>query len=758
MPGDDLRDHAEQFLAAAISHPECRGGTIVSCGDGVATIELDLNVEMPLGMMADGASPNGVRRTEKVRAKLAASYPWSSPSFYLRGDFPRDLPHLQPGSESELPQPCLVDGRLREYFFQFGLVEAGVFHLVHQLVLWLQHAALGSLIDPQQGWEPALRRDLLNDVIINAEACRASVDRRGGYRFLKARFFRSGAKADQLGGKAAALILVSDDQIPLSRRDEELFTWTGKDESGRGNTVCCLIWPEKLPTGAPFVAGSYMPETITTLKGLKRRARDLRCGRSLDAFIELLERSFDGYTLNAPIPLAIVLCARRPFHLMGSLSDIELLPYVGEIRPERGRASLFAGADNEPVAPAMQIDAINPALLRNVSGSPDIVPVAMLGCGSVGSKMALHLARCGIEVTAVSDKSSLLPHNMARHALARRALAVSKADELASELQQLGQSPQSHKGDLVGDLASREARKVIFPRETAYAVNTTASLAVREALAALPAKDLKIRVAEAALFGRGHGGFLLLEGGARNPSLCDLTAKLYAGVKSARTRLLLFDPEHGLTEVQIGQGCSSLTMPMTDMRLSAMTALLTEEFVRLAGQTGADGQVITVTTADVSGETSFTRQSVKPFTVIPVEGPEGWTIRVSQNVIDAMRAEMANYPTVETGGLLIGMSSARLRAVTVVDLLPAPPDSVRSASEFVLGTEGLGAAIKSRHIESGQTLFDVGTWHSHLADQGASARDRLTAKELAAERPPPSVLLIATPNRFFGLMHPRAAT
>lgn len=127
-------------------------------------------------------------------------------------------------------------------------------------------------------------------------------------------------------------------------------------------------------------------------------------------------------------------------------------------------------------------------------------------------------------------------------------------------------------------------------------------------------------------------------------------------------------------------------------------------------------------------------------------------------MLDEIRADVARWPAVETGGLMIGTCSARLRTVTVVDLMPAPPDSVRSASRFVLGTEGLAAAIKARHAESGSTLFDVGTWHSHLADQGPSDLDRKTAAELAAERPPPSALLILTPGRFYALMHPRASS
>ncbi|ABA06122.1 hypothetical protein Nwi_2872 [Nitrobacter winogradskyi Nb-255] len=192
MAGNDYRGHAERFLAAALRHPECRGGRLISVDAGGSRIELDLNVEMPLAFKVDGASPNGVRVVETVNVRLWPSYPWSSPSFYLRMDFPRDLPHVQPGPVTEPPRPCLIDGNQREYFFQFGLVELGIFNLVHQLVLWLQRAAEGTLIHHGRGWEPTLRCDLNDVIALNAEACRAVVDRNGGYRVLKSTFFRSG--------------------------------------------------------------------------------------------------------------------------------------------------------------------------------------------------------------------------------------------------------------------------------------------------------------------------------------------------------------------------------------------------------------------------------------------------------------------------------------------------------------------------------------------------------------------------------------
>jgi hypothetical protein len=752
MAGNDFRGHAERLLAAAQRHPECRGGRIVSVDAGGSLIHLDLNVEMPLEFKVDGASPNGVRVLETVTVRLWSNYPWSSPSFYLRADFPRNLPHIQPGPLSEPPRPCLIDGNQREYFFQFGLVELGVFNLVHQLVLWLQRAAQGTLIHHGGGWEPTLRRDLRDAVAIDAEACRAAVDRNGGYRVLKATFFRIGGNGSLVSKGGMTWLEVSQAQVPLKRDDKQLFVRKPRDGAWIGDTVCCLVWPDKLPSGEDFLAAEYMPETVDTFARLKARAVELGCGRSLSVFMDSLERSWKGCFLEVSIPIGIVLCARRPNHLVGSQSNIELLPYLIDITAFKNHKSLLPSADAEPVVPTMHLNTTNPELLRTVSGAPELSPVSMLGAGSVGSKMAMHLARSGVKICAVSDNGTLRPHNMARHALARPSFAQ-KAPELAKELEHLGQSPAVHEGDLVLNLRKKEERKSFLPREARYAVNTTASLAVREALSTIGPKEVKTRFAEAALFGRGDGGFLLLEGVSRNPTLSDLTDELNATMTDDRVRTLLFDPEFGLTEVQIGQGCGSLTMPMTDMRLSAMTAALTEEFVDLMQSEDKQGCIVVGRKGEGSSNTVWSRKRVAPFAVVNVEGPQGWTVRISPRVMTMIARDVALFPTVETGGVLIGTCSGRLRAITIVDVIEAPPDSVRSSARFVLGTKGLKRAIKVRHKASGGTLFDVGTWHSHLADQGPSSLDRDTAKQLAAERPPPSVLLIQAPTRLYCLMH-----
>lgn len=741
---------AQHLLRVALSHPEVEDGAIISDD----RVRLDMRVEMPLHMKADGISDTGVRTIEQVILRLPADYPWSSPRVEYRDDFPRDFPHLFPSPADTPPRPCLVDGDQDEFFHQFGLVEYGVFHLLEQVAVWLRKAAISRLIDPAQGWEPALRRGLADVLSFDAERARGSILKNGGHVVWKARFRRIGTFEAGLRSGASAWIESGGVKVPLNSEDRSLFeaTTITDDAFSRGGTAIGIIWPDKPASGGPLISDRYVPDDVSTLGQLRERAAMLGCRRGLDAFLSNVERSWHDKYLNAPIPLGVILCVRRPYNLIGSDSPIELLPYVIEIRPLLGHASLFPGAEEETVTPAIHYQTISAGLLRTLSGSPERAPLAMLGCGSVGAKLAVHAARDGQPVVALSDNEWLRPHNMARHALYPGRTGKDKASALAADLAGFGLAPVVFKGDIARSLLSPEKRSQIIPRESRMVVNATASLAVREALAAsIPERD-RARYAETALFGRGRMAYLLLDGAGHNPSHGDLMAELYATVDDTYAASLLSDPVTGLHEVQVGQGCGSLTMTVDDAQLSMMTAGLAKELGHATDRPSPDGLIVTGISDADTPTTRWTRQPVGPFETVAVEGTNGWQLRISPRIAERIRAEAAHYDRTETGGLLIGLSSARLRTITVVDLLEAPADSTRSAGLFVLGTQGLRAAIETRHRDSGRTLFDVGTWHSHLADEGPSSLDWRTARDLAVGRAPPSVLLIVTPRRFHALI------
>ena len=753
MAAGDGASAADHVLRVALQHSECVGGGVLEQEQGLERVRIHMNVEMPLDMKADGVSTSGVRTCESVVLKLPASWPWQSPRFYLREDFPRHFPHLMPFSTP--PRPCLIDGDQDEFFLQFGLVDYGVFHLIDQLAVWLRKAAVNNLIDPEQGWEPMLRRDYRDIVELDAEHARTLVDRKGGWVVWKGKYYRKGDPIGRLGVDAEAWLSSDGERAPLKTKEgDDTFTASPmRGDIRMGNTVVAIIWPDKKPDGSAFVHSTYMPENVETLGQLRARAEEVGCARGLDVFLDNLERSFAGFVLPAPIPVAVVLCARRPVRLIGTKSDIELLPYVIELRAEQGRQSLFAQGDDEPVSPAAHYQSISAPLLRSLSGLPTQPPLVMLGCGSVGSKLALHAARSGQDILCVSDQSSLRPHNMARHALGPSHVPNGKAKALAKELEGFGLRPEVHEGDLGRDLREQKLAKKLLPKRAGAIINSTASLSVREALVDAATPRHRVRLFEAALFGRGRGSFLLADGPRHNPNLADLMVEMYATIDGTPASKLLFDPTEGLAEIRIGQGCGSLTMQMSDARLSAMTASLALEVNELLAAPATDGTIVMGTMDDGTPATSWVRFQVPPFETVEIAGTDGWELRISKRVADRIRAEAASYSTVETGGVMIGCTSARLKTVTVVDLLDAPPNSQRSAALFVLGTQGLHAAIEARHEASGKTLFDVGTWHSHLQDAGPSGTDWKTAAELAAERTPPSILLIATPRRFHALMH-----
>lgn len=743
-------DAANHLLRVAREHPECAGGKVLAD----LRIRLDMKVEMPLHLKADGVSTTGVRTIEPVTFVLPPGYPWRSPSVTLRPDFPRSFPHLQPGSATTLPRPCLVDGSQDEFFLQWGLVEYGIFHLIEQVAIWLRKAAIDALIDSAQGWEPMLRRDLADVIALDADSARLAVTKSGGFATWDARYYRRGERDARVTVAASAFITSEGKAVPLRHKsDDDQFTASrDKTDVTIGRTVVGIVWPDKLPSGKPHVSDRYWPEDIASLGDLRDRALQFGCERGFEQLLSNIERSFAGLVLRAPIPIGILLCVRRPVHLINSASPIELLPYVVEIRPEPRRGSLFAQGDKEPVAPAMHYQLLTAALLRTLSAAPARPAIAMLGCGSVGSKLALHAARGGQEVVAVSDQGSLRPHNMARHALGGRHIATDKAEALAEELRDLKQQPAVYNGDIAAALRFPASRRDILPAASEAVVNATASLSVREALVGSTQERDRPRLFEAALFGKGRVAYLLVDGKGHNPNHSDLMAELYATIDDSETAALLFDPDEGLAQIQIGQGCGSLTMAVDDAQLSMMAAALSKEIGRALDHPVKEGAIVIGVSEENSPATRWSKQAVPSFETVLIDGSDGWQLRISQRVAKRIRQDAKLYGNVETGGIMIGLSSARLKTVTVVDLLDAPPDSTRSASLFLLGTQGLQAQINDRHEVSGRTLFDVGTWHSHLAEQGPSPTDWRTAADLAAGRAPPSVLLIATPTRFHALI------
>lgn len=747
-----------RVLRLVAAHPAVENilASAVDPETGAATVDMVLRLGLPNAWMADGKSPNGVQSIEPVTLHFPASFPLKPPTIYLRKDFDRSLAHVNPGPPDERPVPCVYDGSLLELLQQQGL--AGI---LNQLVAWLEHAALGQLIDRHQGWEP-VRRDSLDDFIVaDAAHLRSLVSRQEGWVFLRFVYVRDtvGAGGTTLHGEVGR-----DPQKLNPKMVGNLFSeqrLRSYSEAVAGRSLAIFAWPGKQPSGQPVVADKYCPETVTNLGSLMERATDYGCATPLRMALSRLEQCLvKNYTAASPFPIAIVLCARRPFHLIDSDSSLELCSYVTEI----GVPQLFSEGDRMRVRPAGHHHAIAAPLLRRMSGGnpvEDTPPWIQVGAGSLGSKIALHMARAGRAPCVVIDRASLSPHNAARHGLVPNPGSMQmswmgpKAIMLADAIQGLGQEAEPFIDDIVAVTRDSDRAKRLLPRQSWAVVNSTASLAVREALASVPSEIRIPRVIETSLFADGRVGLLSVEGSGRNPNTGDLITETYALMREDETlRGLVFADGDALQQQVIGEGCGSATMVVSDARISMIAAPMTESLVILqrSGLPARCGRIFLGVVAEDGMSQSWGTHEVTPCVPVAVNGAPSWHVRIADRAHRKIVDEVARWPTVETGGILVGRFSEAAQTFYIVDVLPAPEDSRRSAAEFVLGTVGVRAALKAYSESSACCLYCLGTWHSHLAASGPSSQDRATAASVALARLMPSVLLIHTPAGYRSLL------
>jgi hypothetical protein len=389
-----------------------------------------------------------------------------------------------------------------------------------------------------------------------------------------------------------------------------------------------------------------------------------------------------------------------------------------------------------------------------MSGAREMAPWALLGAGSLGSKVALHLAREANPPCIVADPAMLSPHNAARHSLyPERAGEFSgwlqgKANALSGVLGAFGNQPRAVTGDH-RQLVS-EIRSMKLSERPARVVNTTASLHVRESLSRSEYDDIP-PVVEMTLFGRAAVGYLAMEGPAKNPNSFELVAELYHIASNDRSFGTLLFGESPTSRVVLGQGCGSFTTVMSDARLSGQAAVMTETFGSLRP---GDGSSIRIILKTESLGLDVRHIEVSPFVRVPVEGLEGWSVSLPERVVTKMKSDMESHPNTETGGVIIGNASLTARRIVVTDTVSAPPDSRRTASSFILGTSGLDDTLSKVEAESGGVLRRLGTWHSHLGGAAPSAIDWKSAELVAGEVSGPMVLLIKGNDGFRAISRP----
>lgn len=740
------------------SHPEfVRWREPVEAGGaGAHAACFEFGVDMPPQWAADGASPTGVRSVEPIEVWFPDDYPNTAPDFRLRLDFPRCFPHLEPGTLDEAPKPCLVRGSETNLFRRLG-----VGGMLAQLSTWLHRAAHDRLNDDPNVWEPA-RRDHVHDHVV-VELLKVQALPAGRHTFA----YRAGAYSSMhvKGGLRFHQLTLLDEPVKLTPEFwAQLTKGRHNNTLSVGRTLCVVLSPDVGREKTPFVDAQYRPDTVQDIATLKAALTDWHCRRAFDNLLS----SINHHLTRNPnpksrrvIPMAILVNVPRPRPIQGTKSSIETLAYILELDFHTGSALI----DKTRVRLAAVIEQMSAELLQRFNQQSTQTPThgwASIGCGSLGTKIATYAARQGRAPKALVDPEWLAPHNFARNALtpdhpnAAHLPPMPKVTALEFELTCLQQKADASPiaiEQVLSDPGQRERLQTLCDW---LWVNTTASVGVRNALTAA-GEDLKLpRIAEGALFGAGRVGYLALTGSDHNPDCSELFALAVQQFSQAPSLAEAALSEQAQFEtILTGLGCGSETMPVSDATVTLHAAGMTTALLDLHEQDlPATGRLWIGEQAPHAMGVQWKGDPVEAFLRVPLKdsGDDVWTLHVAAPVAARIEADVRAHSGTETGGVLWGCVNEALGAIYVVDLVEPPPDSERTATTFVLGTEGLAVQKMERAKKSYGYLHCVGTWHSHLLPTGPSVLDRQVARQIENSSDHANALLIWTPDGYCGLL------
>ena len=126
---------------------------------GLNCFDFDIRVNLPSIYKSDSKTDKGVKDRERVTLEFPKEFPYKAPKVYLRDDFNRNFPHINPIVDKF--NPCIFEGSVDELLQQQSWIDG----ILDQLIDWLETSASDSLINPEQGWEP-MRVDDSNGFLV----------------------------------------------------------------------------------------------------------------------------------------------------------------------------------------------------------------------------------------------------------------------------------------------------------------------------------------------------------------------------------------------------------------------------------------------------------------------------------------------------------------------------------------------------------------------------------------------------------------
>jgi len=666
-------------------------------------------------------------------------YPFYAPRVYTdRLSFPKDrLAHLYIAKNDRPPAFCLVRGSLDDWYATKRATD-----LIIRIGNWMRDAAMGELATDSGQFDPMRLEGYSGTMVYDYNLILDIVNN-------KKSFAENGNTAIAIFKRIDGDTLQFIKQItPENYHDSntellDAFKKEAEELKTDHFHVGYIIW-----SADDKICGQYLIDMPKDFKNFKSYCN------SYGVDVTELENIVVQRDINIFKSVPIIVGIRRPDKVIGLNGNIEFSNQLMFIDDKDKAGDKIA--DDVPFKFCQHNQPLTQKMAQMISGATLNNELSLvLGCGALGSKIVMHLARGGQQKLFICDPDIISPHNMTRHALSGEQVGLNKATAIVKTIEQIfpDQNTNIKAYEISGLFFTTDELSKLWK----WIFDFTASENVFNSLVNQETLETS-KICRANISDMGNLGIMLIEGAERNPRIDDLQVYLYS----------LYDQKPKLKEwlkrenknaaiksviINVGVGCSSETTILADDVISSHSAYFSAIIKRQMANKSivgkiflsrvVDGQIYSIDTEAID---------VEPFTTMSAVNDKTWNIRFKAGIVDRMIIQTKRAGNKETGGVFIGVANYKTKTVHVTELIDAPPDSKANAICFFRGYKGLPEKIASVRENSGNQLGYIGEWHSHPhGPNSLSQTDLDTVKKFKNEfqketTPLPVFLTVITPK------------
>lgn len=623
-------------------------------------IEAEISISIPTGGVYNDLD---IQSREGLLFFLKSEYPLSAPVVMVtRDDFPYSfIPHLNMGVAKTKVKEfnlCLYRGNIDEWFYEHG--DMAFCDLVNE---WFSDLVHGELI----------KDDGFECVRISNGIGIMSAD----YETFEQKIINDSRE------KGHYILLSSIENECYVKVNQEKYS------IGRGHWPCLLVFDKR-------VNAEYVSENLRIASDLKR----FYAYQSLNHAIQKYRNTFyDPNSRNAFLNkgIFIIIAVKRPQQVIGNFGNFEFLGFRMEFDFSKNPC-----IDNCSLKTMLVLQSLNRKMTERLSGTQFRKDgLAVWGCGALGSKVSMEMARMGYLKQRLYDNDILMPHNLVRHEIASEyAVGLNKAQIMEMEIKSM------YGND--AEITSFDANSFSCTDLTDEEIIVDCTASERNLYWSCVNDIIKNRFIRCEIFMNGKLGAIFIEGKYRTPDVHDMRVALwYKATENDIIKQWLNHENENNIEFHIGFGCSSDTLVLDDATINNHASIVPHcinKYSKLDNGT----LIINYFDKDELTNNLISVFDIKKYISWKTDGE--WTVHCPCEISEQL-TKISSENT-ENMGIWFGHINERMKRITIADTF-IPEDNKRSGGMVTGGVKGVEAKIRKIVKNTGGLINYIGEWHTH---------------------------------------------